>query len=62
MAIRDSGDGMQTEVIAFTRPDKYELQGMEMKEESILYRKTGFWGEPAPIQEVGIPNAVADYN
>ena len=62
MVIRDSGDGMQTKVTAFPRPDKYELQEMELKEEYVLYRKTGFSGELAPIQEVGIPNTAADYN
>lgn len=57
----DSGDGMPTEV-AFPRPDKYELQEMELKEEYVLYGKAGFSSEPVPTQEVGIQNAAADYN
>jgi len=58
---RDSGDGMPTEA-AFPRPDKYELQGMELKEECVLIGKFGISGEPVPTQEVGIQNAAADYN
>ena len=52
---------MPTEV-AFPRPNKYELQGMELKEECALYEKSGLSGEPVPTQEVGIQNAAADYN
>ena len=58
---RDHGDGMPTEV-SFPRPDKYELQGMELKEECVLYEKSGLPGEPVPTQEVGIQNAAADFN
>ena len=52
---------MPTEV-AFPRPDKYELQEMEVKEDRVLFEKSGLSDEPAPIQEVGIQNAGADYN
>ena len=62
LVIGDSGDGMQTKVTAFPRPDKCQLHEMELKEECVLYRKTGFSGEPALIQEVGIPNDAADYS
>ena len=58
---RDSGDGMPTEA-AFPSPDKYELQEIELKEECILYRMSGYSGEPVPAQEVGIQNAAADCN
>lgn len=52
---------MPTEV-AFPRPNMYELQGMELKEECALYEQSGLPGEPVPTQEVGIQNAAADYN
>jgi len=56
---RNFGDGMPAEV-AFPRPDKYELQGMELKEACLLHEKSGLPGEPATTQELGIQNAAAD--
>ena len=58
---RISGDGMPTEV-PFPRPDKYELQGMEVKEDCALFENSGLPGEPVPTREVGIQNAAADHN
>lgn len=55
------GDRMPTEV-AFPRPDKYELQEIELKEECVLFGTSGLSGEPARTQEVGIQNDAADYN
>jgi len=48
--------------VAFPRPDKYELQGMELKEDCLLHEKSGLPGEPAATQELGIQNAAADDN
>ena len=59
MENRSFGDGMPAEV-AFPRPEKYELQGMELKEDCLLYEKAGVPGEPVSNQEVGIQNAAAD--
>ena len=52
---------MPTEV-ASPRPDKYELQGMELKEDCALFGNPGLSGEPVPTGEVGIQNAAADHN
>ena len=46
--------------VSFPRRDKYELQGMELKEDCLFYEKSGLPGEPVSNQEVGIQNAAAD--
>jgi len=56
---RSFGDGMPAEV-AFPKPDKYELQGMELKEDCLLCEKSGLPGEPVSNQEVGVQNSAAD--
>ena len=46
--------------VAFPKPDKYELQGMELKEDCLLCEKSGLPGEPVSNQEVGVQNSAAD--
>lgn len=58
--------------VAFPKPEKYELQETESKEDIVRYEETSMWKDPAryeklafsngaTYQEVGKPNVGGDY-
>ena len=47
--------------IAFPKPDRYELQEIEPKEDVVRYGKLDISNEATRCQEEGILNDAADY-
>ena len=58
--------GVMPAEVASPKPEKYELQETESKEDIVRYEETSMWKDPTryeklAFQEVGIPNVGGDY-
>jgi len=69
---RRRASGVMPAEVAFPKPEKYELQETESKEDIVRYEETSMWKDPAryeklafsngaTYQEVGKPNVGGDY-